>query len=437
VCCLIGLFMLPCVHTAVHTAAPRPARARMIESLVDDYVSTHALAVHSPAYGYVTAAYDCPLEIGNKIDGSLNAFLWAVVTNRSLVLTLLSPACEQFLERRDWLLPKDAPHKLPKARLNRSHAFNLSLLLRRDQPGQPHVLDGSEMALQAAAALATSCATPSDTGRAHARTLFALGAPAALGMAFNSMFRWKATVTTPVLELLLEHTLLLKPGWHKDAKAMTRAEPDALWLGVHVRHQQGYAETRIVNGSACVEGVVRAVEAEVTKRDASASRLPCVVLMASDRALALSLVRVRIEALGCAFVTTTNLSGRGPTVQHPGRKEHGEHVGVGAMRDLFMLSLVDVFFGTEGSTFSYLAGNILSSPSRGPILGAHNSPKLTFCSMGHLKFKCGRLHSHASRADDPPTLLVKPAFISKSQRLNDSAFCAAYGVLPATLGASA
>jgi len=409
----------------------------MIESLVDDYVSTHALAVHSPAYGYVTAAYDCPLEIGNKIDGSLNAFLWAVVTNRSLVLTLLSPACEQFLERRDWLLPKDAPHKLPKARLNRSHAFNLSLLLRRDQPGQPHVLDGSEMALQAAAALATSCATPSDTGRAHARTLFALGAPAALGMAFNSMFRWKATVTTPVLELLLEHTLLLKPGWHKDAKAMTRAEPDALWLGVHVRHQQGYAETRIVNGSACVEGVVRAVEAEVTKRDASASRLPCVVLMASDRALALSLVRVRIEALGCAFVTTTNLSGRGPTVQHPGRKEHGEHVGVGAMRDLFMLSLVDVFFGTEGSTFSYLAGNILSSPSRGPILGAHNSPKLTFCSMGHLTFKCGRLHSHASRADDPPTLLVKPAFISKSQRLNDSAFCAAYGVLPATLGASA
>tara|TARA_B100000795_G_scaffold14870_1_gene10126 strand:+ start:247 stop:468 length:222 start_codon:yes stop_codon:yes gene_type:complete len=73
----------------------------MIESLVDDYVSAHALAVHSPAYGYVTAAYDCPLEIGNKIDGSLNAFLWAVVTNRSLVLTLLSPACEQLLERHD------------------------------------------------------------------------------------------------------------------------------------------------------------------------------------------------------------------------------------------------------------------------------------------------------------------------------------------------
>ena len=71
------------------------------------------------------------------------------------------------------------------------------------------MLDGSEMALQAAAALVTSCANLSDTGRVRARTLFALGAPAALGMAFHSMFRWKATVTTPVLELL-ERKLLLK-----------------------------------------------------------------------------------------------------------------------------------------------------------------------------------------------------------------------------------
>ena len=76
--------------------------------------------------------------------------------------------------------------------------------------------------------------------------------------------------------------------------------------------------------------------------------------MASDRALALSLVRVRIEALGCAFVTTTNLSERGPSVQHSRKKEHGEHVGVGAMRDLFMLSLVDVFLGTERSTLTWL-----------------------------------------------------------------------------------
>ena len=165
------------------------------------------------------------------------------------------------------------------------------------------------------------------------------------------------------------------------------------------------------------------------------SRLPCVVLMASDRALALSLVRVRIKALGCAFVTTTNLSERGPSVQHSRKKEHGEHVGVGAMRDLFMLSLVDVFLGTERSTFSYLAGNLLSSPSRGPILGAHNSPELKFCSMSHQTFECGRLDSLASRADDPPTLLVKPVFRSRPQRLNDSAFCAAYGVLPATPGA--
>ena len=56
--------------------------------------------------------------------------------------------------------------------------------------------------------------------------------------------------------------------------------------------------------------------------------------------------------------------------------------------------------------------------------------------MSHQTFECGRLDSLASRADDPPTLLVKPGvFRSRPQRLNDSAFCAAYGVLPATLGA--
>ena len=155
---------------------------RAISSLVDKYATTHAWTVHNPADGYVKAFYDCPQEIGNNIDGSLNAFLWAAVTNRTLVLTRLTPGCEQYLEPRDWLLRKHSRHKNPHPT---RPTFDLGLLLRRDYPGQPSELDGSEMSLQAAAALATSCANLSETGRARARTLFALGVPAALGMAFN------------------------------------------------------------------------------------------------------------------------------------------------------------------------------------------------------------------------------------------------------------
>ena len=158
------------------------------------------------------------------------------------------------------------------------------------------------------------------------------------------------------------------------------------------------------------------------------------MLMASDRELTLSLVQLHIEALGCAFVT-----GPKQREEHSRREEHGAHVGVSAMRDVFMLSLADAFIGTTGSTFSLLAANLLSA-SRDP--GTHgpriSRSRLTFCSMlrTYSFDSCRPLHPAQTVGEqhDAPTLLVKPSFMGKARMLNESAFCAAYGVQPAILG---
>ena len=74
--------MWTCSQTLA-TGSSRTQAAEDMRSIVSSYTARHAIAVHDPGLGYVVARYDCPLEVGNKLEASLNAFLWAVVTDRS------------------------------------------------------------------------------------------------------------------------------------------------------------------------------------------------------------------------------------------------------------------------------------------------------------------------------------------------------------------
>lgn len=91
-------------------------------NLLRDYIkqhSRHALTGDLAGRHYAIAHYSCPEQLGNRMMGFLNAFLAAVVTNRTVlwsychrdpeVCPMSGPLeeCERVYRRREWIASTD------------------------------------------------------------------------------------------------------------------------------------------------------------------------------------------------------------------------------------------------------------------------------------------------------------------------------------------
>lgn len=315
-----------------------------VDFLLEEYVRTHRASNLDPEQGFVVGTYGCPKQFGNRMHEFLNAFATAVVTGRNLVWRYTSQRgvhavgtveeCEEAVHRKQWI-PSDSV--LEDMNVTTRLIENASELACSELDSYT---TGQEVAEHAvweqyqASVLAHADARLSVEAKERARILFSKGVEFAYGKLWNAAFEFDTEmVVRPSFEVLRDARLVTKEG--------IRTQQDSFWVGVHLRHksEMSLAERRwiaITNWNLVKQAL-----------DDKQAKGLCAVLLATDDNVTEDIVRPWVAMQGCTLVRS-----RFDEEETSWSSEHGSHTGVGALRDVYLLSLADALFGTTWSSFT-------------------------------------------------------------------------------------
>lgn len=387
---------------------PSGATVAAVQALVAEYVRQHSFPGNVSrsacrrvlSEGMVVGRYACPLRMGNMMHELINAFAIAVVTNRTLLWGYslasgyardeASDQCSGVVNRQAWI-PSLAQF-LPCAALGsgtsplpppRASCAAESLLLRPKGPGQWAWLSACSQAPLLAKPLlslegmaswgrgSAGLAAPRAGGGfagARARVLFGGGTDLAFGTLLHHAMSFE-----PALANQVEDVLARSGVW--DPARRTRVPPQAVWLGLHLRHPKSNVHAlRSENVESATKHDARRVRGAIAAafhrldgassggspgREGPATR---VLIIASDRPVDTEAFEREMRQFA-VVVVTAGVAGI-PAGRMGLRPEHGLRAGTEAIVDLHLLARCDALVGTVGSTFTDLAGEILAYRAR-------------------------------------------------------------------------
>jgi len=187
-----------------------------------------------------------------------------------------------------------------------------------------------------------------DDAKRVAKVLFSDGDDVGYGRLFRAAFNFTPRITESNNHILREVEKKLID------EANLASADDVFRLGIHLRH----TNNRDINGSDYGEmGCLKKVLAE-----ANPTNKRCILLVASDRAQALSRMRETAGQIGCVFTTSNH------SMIHQQYGEHGPFWGEIAMADIELLSRSDFFvgssytnFGSMTSTYSMVISGLVAT----------------------------------------------------------------------------
>lgn len=349
----------PAVHTQQPITVLRSLASKVdveksevaIDDLIASYVKKHRAGSTEPRRGWLVAQYGCPRQIGNRMHEFLNGLAVAIVTDRSIASLwttqggALSPGtpeeCESLLHKHDWIPAYgDQEYGLMEVPVAKIEVDNIAQDLFCS--GNKLEVDGGDFVLSFkleqyynSQSLSFPGAALSEAAAERAKTLFSMGALYTMGRLLRETFSFdEAEVVAPTMKVFRAAGIVDE----RDSRTSGK-----LLVSIHVRTVGGDRPYIIEDAS---RGLLEAVDSSGGKE--------CFVLLATDDYdKVLDLFQDILQSSGCTLVQ----SDHGP-VDHSFSGEHGDYTGVGALRDIYLLSLGDVFLGSIGSTFSALVAEM-------------------------------------------------------------------------------
>ena len=216
--------------------------------------------------------------------------------------------------------------------------------------------------------------------------LFALGPHYAYGRLLATAFSFdEVTVRAPTRAVLAE-------ALSSDARAQAKGnvDPGSVWIAVHMRHRDSS-----MLGNESVPTYVAALRNALSRRRGKR----CVVLLASDRRASLRafVAYTRATGLDCRFVASARGAAERDNSFQSGQT--GEDTGVGAIRDLHLLSHADVLIDVFGSTYALLIAEMATAAYFDPATLRHDDvlplprraepPRIVWCDEPGKSGACG------------------------------------------------
>lgn len=332
----------------------RTREEALIHNMLKLYTQEHTRSTYQVSKGFVVGAYGCPGQFGNRMHEFLNAFALAVITDRTLVWRYTNQAtgvhevgslaeCSKYMSRRDWIPSVDVlkESNAEIIELNWESAVEVACGRLHEKRAKA-IAPGKKLEQYQVASLAQSTADISHEMATRAKRLMARGPEFLYGKLFEAAFYFTNEVVGPTRDVLQEARLIDESG--------RRTPPDALWLGAHIRHKN--IEDTVEERRELASKFAEAVGAVVNNSKSGV----CAVLLATDDDVTEDLLKPFVERIRCSMVRSKMGEPR-PDF----KDEHGNNTGVGAMRDLYLLSRADVLVGTGFSSFTMAISEQLRS----------------------------------------------------------------------------
>lgn len=331
----------------------REAEERTIHDMIFQYSQEHGHGHITNDTYFVVGTYGCPGQFGNRMHEFLNAFALAVITQRTLVWRYTNQAtgvhevgtleeCSKFLTRRTWIQSAEILPQYNADIVEMNWDTNVEVACAGVHEERARAIaPGKKLEQYQMSTLAQPGANISPELARRARTLMARGPEYLFGKLFEAAFRWSAqTVVRPTIEVLQGAGLI-------DAREV-RKDKDSLWVAVHVRHKD--IDDTVEMRDNLAGHFAEAITASVLR----AKRKSCAVFLATDDDVTENLLKPKLANVSCSVVRS-----RMGKPQPDFKDEHGNNTGVGAMRDLFLLSHADMLVGTSFSSFSMVSAEHL------------------------------------------------------------------------------
>ena len=319
------------------------------------------------AMGY----YSCPLQAGNRLHHYLNALIWSIVTNRTLLWhyydrdtcsrvsgKMYDPSicraanhqtdCSNILKRAEWIPSFDqwydaytfstrnrlsfwsthAPSKTHKYCYDGAEA-QLGIV---DQTNSS-LVDFPQMLGQDASILKSerkrSILLTTTQARQRAEVLLSAGADFLYGLLLMESFSLQPSVAVPYID---PAKATIPKELYSTILSDEANSGSNILVAVHSRHSKAADDgSKIRRESKCLDNILTSLFHD---RSREASHSLCQVMLLSDRPLTISRLREHIlmEHPSCQILVAPHE--RGVSF----RKEHGPYSGIGFFQDLAMVS---------------------------------------------------------------------------------------------------
>eukprot|EP00930_Biecheleria_cincta_P060167 TRINITY_DN45861_c0_g1_i1.p1 TRINITY_DN45861_c0_g1~~TRINITY_DN45861_c0_g1_i1.p1 ORF type:complete len:437 (-),score=58.94 TRINITY_DN45861_c0_g1_i1:71-1381(-) len=340
-------------HLVVSASPSTQESSEAVRTLLDTYIERHAMGKQASENGFVVGVYGCPKQLGNRLHEFLNAFAVAVITDRTLVWQYTKQGnvgsldyCDSLMHRQAWL---------PSAETIKDeyvHNFNWNYQPARMKEmacaelddagpkGHP-VINLGVIEQYESFSLAADDAKLSTESKKRAKTLFALGPGFAFGSLSTRAFTLDGSISNSS-----QHSLQ-KLGFISGNRNHTAQE---LSIGMHIR-------------TVGDQSKVSMFQQPLTDTMQTLGDRGCQVLLATDNDAIIDSIRQLVEARKCNLVVS-EVDGTETSFS----EEHGKHAGVGALRDVDLLSNADVLLLSCGSTFSEVIAEWTLAKNPGAVI---------------------------------------------------------------------
>lgn len=305
---------------------------------------------------FVRAHYSCCDCLGSTMSTFLNAFAFAVLSNRTLMVAPYEQSgrgdsgCEAHLTlSRALMAPSDAYSMRAKARCGDTNEVSL---LGSSGDGADFWRCCDFDALAGGVTRVGPFGRPTAAWWSLVNRRLGAGAEArANTLLGRGPFHWLGT--------LFQAAFDMGPGVRAPVDQMLKDVGDAIMIGVHLRFDR---YDQVLSDAAAYESARKCV-AQVAARHRWQR---CAVLVASSEERAIARFKRELARLGrdCAVLTSPVHSKRGID------EDPGWPRGLSEMMDLYMLSKAHVLIGSSGSTFLEVAAGLFAADTPGRLKSA-------------------------------------------------------------------
>lgn len=347
-----------------------------VDAIIRNYVHTHDRLALDPSKGFIYGIYGCPRQFGNRMQEFLNDFAIAIITDRNLVWQFTRHSgdnqfsvgteeeCQTMMARKPWM--PSSEHEILTNKSSVLYHFKdfEDLACYGLHNIEDDVIELDALMQFQAESLAKPGAFLNGDMQKRADRLFAAGAEHAYGQLLKAAFEFQVpTIRRPTNRVLHQAGLI-------DIDSRRKTE-NSLWVSAHLRHKN---EDTTDDERTSFANVVWNQSMEfLTNRTG-----PCAFLLATDDEVSEDYLRPIVEGEGCTLVRAEL-----GEVEESWKGEHGEHTGLGAMRDMNLLAWGDVLVGTSWSSFTMvIAEQILAKKPDAPFAQCGKYA----CSLGGVHF---------------------------------------------------